>query len=670
MSFSKRSDTAIVCYTKPLDSLKHWNDSFFWVDALVFPLSVPWHTKKTVMRDPSPTVDEFSAKVSDFLATHLALFWKLLKSFLCLVEMDLFAFIRHADPTKVRIDKRQIEEGHVPLLESTRGHVIPLVSRNDKEISMTMLRMLSLINLTRGDVQDVVVGKPKGIRRKRKPAGGASYSDLPPKKLRDDYGTSSDVSAKTAGKSLVGLQGLLECNTLASEVGVTEAVTVPFVTSSVTPTPERKGYVTGHNLRMRNPAKRFFISSDSSHHSSTNVADVELDSIVRPSMPIPLVMTAIVATTVVADTSYVLVLRAANEPFFHTPFRDSASTGEAGQEVAGPSNPARTELSVCRSMVDQLAPPGFFSQFQVATVKAAEAARVNNLDDLKARHLALLGEKGIIERQVATLEFAVFAKEAESASLESKKDNLADQVSSLETICSGLRDQISSYELFKEQYEEVQDEQVKVLSDQVAGLDVELMGMALHLDEEFYPYFLTTIAGRRWIISRGFWLAVMKCLQSLEYVAALGTTIGLAIDKGMQSGLAAGIDHGKARRSLTKKDAFIVDIMSLLHLEGPFTETPEGIKLQPSYEQLFLPIYQTKDNANIKEGASSCRLSLWDIMGPLVEPLSSENLVGEASTSGVPVTVVVTTALSTTFAQTGMLKLMMRNCMLKLLLLS
>ncbi|GKD76690.1 hypothetical protein Tco_1339311, partial [Tanacetum coccineum] len=169
MSFSKRSDTAIVCYTKLLDSLKHWNDSFFWVDALVFPLFVPWHTKKTVTRDPSPTVDEFSAKVSNFLATHLALFWKLLKSFLCLVEMDLFAFIHHADPTKVRIDKRQIEEGHVPLLESTRGHVIPLVSRNDKEISMTMLRMLSLINLTRGDVQDVVVGKPKGIRRKRKP---------------------------------------------------------------------------------------------------------------------------------------------------------------------------------------------------------------------------------------------------------------------------------------------------------------------------------------------------------------------------------------------------------------------------------------------------------------------------------------------------------------------
>ncbi|GKF17950.1 hypothetical protein Tco_0062868, partial [Tanacetum coccineum] len=71
----------------------------------------------------------------------------------------------------------------------------------------------------------------------------------------------------------------------------------------------------------------------------------------------------------------------------------------------------------------------------------------------------------------------------------------------------------------------VQDEQVKILSDKVAGLDVELMGMALHLDEEFYPCFLTTIAGRRWILSCGLKLVVMKCLQSLEYLASLGKAI-------------------------------------------------------------------------------------------------------------------------------------------------
>ncbi|GJU44529.1 hypothetical protein Tco_1201795 [Tanacetum coccineum] len=45
------------------------------------------------------------------------------------------------------------------------------------------------------------------------------------------------------------------------------------------------------------------------------------------------------------------------------------------------------------------------------------------------------------------------------------------------------------------------------------------------------------------------------------------------------------------------------------------------------------------------------RLSFSDVMVPLIEPLSAENLVGEASTSGVPAVVAATTALSTTFVQ-------------------
>ncbi|GKG56134.1 hypothetical protein Tco_0577209, partial [Tanacetum coccineum] len=81
--------------------------------------------------------------------------------------------------------------------------------------------------------------------------------------------------------------------------------------------------------------------------------------------------------------------------------------------------------------------------------------------------------------------------------------------------------------------------QIKVLSDRVAELDMELMRMALHLDEEFYPRYLTTIDGQRWILSRGLRLVVTKCLQSPEYLAALGGVIGCAVDKGIQDGLVA-----------------------------------------------------------------------------------------------------------------------------------
>ncbi|GKF30704.1 hypothetical protein Tco_0100502, partial [Tanacetum coccineum] len=74
--------------------------------------------------------------------------------------------------------------------------------------------------------------------------------------------------------------------------------------------------------------------------------------------------------------------------------------------------------------------------------------------------------------------------------------------------------------------------------------------------EEFYPRYLTTIAGRRWILGRGLKLIVMKCLQSPKYLAALGGVIGRAIDKGMQDGLTAGIDHEKAERGLVDVAAY------------------------------------------------------------------------------------------------------------------
>ncbi|GKE89741.1 hypothetical protein Tco_1567216, partial [Tanacetum coccineum] len=46
-------------------------------------------------------------------------------------------------------------------------------------------------------------------------------------------------------------------------------------------------------------------------------------------------------------------------------------------------------------------------------------------------------------------------------------------------------------------------------------------------------------------------------------------------------------------------------------------------------------------------------LSLTDVMVPLAEPLSSRSLIGEASTSVVPVAAEPVTTLSTTFVSSG-----------------
>ncbi|GJR96473.1 hypothetical protein Tco_0268647 [Tanacetum coccineum] len=77
MSFSKRPGNDTVCYTKPLDSLKNWNDRFFWVDTFACPASFPWNTSKSVPKDPFPKSSEFNAEHYAILVAHPAPFYTL-----------------------------------------------------------------------------------------------------------------------------------------------------------------------------------------------------------------------------------------------------------------------------------------------------------------------------------------------------------------------------------------------------------------------------------------------------------------------------------------------------------------------------------------------------------------------------------------------------------------
>ncbi|GKA27728.1 hypothetical protein Tco_0713896 [Tanacetum coccineum] len=198
----------------------------------------------------------------------------------------------------------------VPLLKATRERVVSLappvpVTATSSEGNMTesIDRLFDegngaekehstgggeYVALTEAIVEPVnedVAEKPRRLKKKRKAARDASGSTLPPKKLREDYGTSG-ASASTGRKSRAAMQSLLDNSKLTTEIGVTAAATVPLVTSYVTPMPERKGgdhtaSISGPNLRTKPAAVRFVISSDSSHHSGTHAMDVEVSSLVR-----------------------------------------------------------------------------------------------------------------------------------------------------------------------------------------------------------------------------------------------------------------------------------------------------------------------------------------------------------------------------------------------------
>ncbi|GJY41848.1 hypothetical protein Tco_0429118 [Tanacetum coccineum] len=603
----------------------------------------------TLVRDPSPTAAEFSAEACYFLTTHPALFRRFPEPFLCLVGLSRYyelddnvypTFLTdageggHADPTKVRIGERQIEEGQVLLLESTKGGVIPLAGGNKQGDQNDNVEDVGPHDLNKEgggaevgdqteesdcveDVQAAVADKPRGTRRKRKASGGASGSNLPPKKLREDHGTSGDASAKYRWE--------VPCRASRSPIPPTPVMTAAIATTAVAGTSSAP--VLGAEMHSEtlqhiyvpkwNVINDFALDDPEVGHSMIDqLAPPRFFSQLRGMDYDQLFAEFNVGT--------------AHQMCLTAKVRQADLLKEKDAQIAN----LKAQLSLKEAEVEE----AICLRSQVFIVEDAKATRISELDSLKERNLALEGEKSTLEGQVMTLESAATSK---SASLESKRDGLVDQVLSLEGTCSSLRDQVSGYELFKEQCDAVQ---VKVLSDRVAELDSELMGMVVHLDEEFYPRLLSTIAGRRWVIGHGLRLEVMKCLQSAEYATALGTATGIAIDKGMQTGLVAGIDHKKAKRSLADVAAYDPSmeakyVSAVLAFQGPFAKTPEETSLSDSLEAVHARFMK------IKEGASSHRLSFSDAMGPLVDPLSSKNLVGEASTSGVPSTVAATTAL-------------------------
>ncbi|GKA68092.1 hypothetical protein Tco_0768009 [Tanacetum coccineum] len=287
------------------------------------------------------------------------------------------------------------------------------------------------------------------------------------------------------------------------------------------------------------------------------------------------------------------------------------------------------------------------SKFEVVEKSLRDEAQV-----LKERNTTLESEKGELEVKVADLAASVKVREQEVTDLDivvtsvrSQNDNLVDQV------CSWDGD-IFHQALRKAVY-------------------TDFVEMALHLEEKFYPHLLTTISGRRWLLTHVMELAIAKCFNSTEYLSTLGAAIGKAIEKGMQDGLSARVTHDAEGRALTdvaaynpsaeadylfalqrlqsvnfsviaelktNKDASIETIMNLLCLEDTLAEKLGLTELQPHVEQLMVPIHHSPDQRVI--GASTLSFSL-----DVSSTKGTSNLISA--------TVDTTMALSVTFTSTS-----------------
>ncbi|GKD97412.1 hypothetical protein Tco_1381309, partial [Tanacetum coccineum] len=724
--------------------------------------------------------------------------------------MDLLSFIRTVDPTKVRTGERQRAEGEPKLLDTTVGHVVPLLpvapARASSELEASGKKLFddggSGSHTERGDsvsgghgvdilqvsetaeivAEDTAPVQPKRQRKRKTVISDAGEPSHPPKKLREDHETST--GPYVAGKSKSTLQRLLVRAVLNPEVGVAALPTLPFITSSVSVTPEledgnQSNFMVGANLQIITAPPRFVISSDSSYHSGANIAKAEVDSFTRASVPL---ITMATTVTFMADPTTTARKRFVEPSIFgggsssgveHTVGGFSGLTGSdfivgGIRTVVSPNtdlqkvyipqwsatNGSRLDdCRTCREMVDEFAPPKFFAsirgmehgqlftefnvraarqmslsaeekdsllkardeeikilkaQLLVKETKAAEAIHLraksskfkvvkkslqDEINSLKERNTALEKEKGVLDVKVADLAATVKVREQEAADSDA-------MVTTVKLQNGRLADQekVAVYENCMSQLEKFPNEQMVVVHEKFNKLDVDFIETCLHFEERLCPHLLTTIVGRRWLLTYDMKLVVFKCLNSPKYLSALGAAISKAIEKGMQDGLAAGITHGHKGRVLTdvvafnpsakddfnfalqevqnvnfsllaelqsNKDASVETIMDLLRLDEALAERLGLNDSQPHVDQLMVLVHHSPDQTvigaralslsldvshgrvqRIRENISNNRSALRDVFVSFSEPLSAAALEGTGGTSSVAPD--ITTALSVT----------------------
>nr|GEX47308.1 nonaspanin [Tanacetum cinerariifolium] len=490
-------------------------------------------------------------------------------------------------------------------------------------------------------------------------AGGVSH---PPKKLKEDHGTSSGTSV--GGKSWSAVHWLLAEAVLKSKVKVEAIPTLPFVTAYVSTTPERE---------------------DGDHTDS--VAKLNLHTI-RALSSIP-IMTTVTTITLTAEPTSVTKEKLVEPSAFGAGFLTVGGTETTGvfSDLTGSDFLVGAIHTIINRDTDlqkvyvpqwsmtngSLLDDGrLFTEFNVGAARqmslgAEVIMRVEYNVKENRRLTSVVERKGelltVKEEEIENLKVRLLLREAEAT----KAILLRVEASNFEAVEKSLWDDTNALR-----------ERNTIIKKERNALDEKLL-------------------------TQGMELAIIKCMNSPEYISALEAAISKAIEKGMQDGLSAGITHGKEGKVLTdvaaynpsaevdyisalqqlqnvnfplltklksNKDASIETVMDILRLEGPFVDKLGLDELQPNVDKLMVPIHHSpnkvvigatalslaldvssirvqKIKENIANHISNCR----DVFVPLAEPFSAMALTGTEGTSdAAAATADATTALSITFA--------------------
>nr|GEW61925.1 hypothetical protein [Tanacetum cinerariifolium] len=469
---------------------------FFWVEAFACPASFPWHTSKSVSRDVIPKSSEFNAEHYAALVAYPTPFHKYLEPFLCLP-----------------------------------------VSQTEKVVA-----------------KDVLLLQPMRQKKRKTVITGASEPSHPSTKLREGHKTLNGASM--GGKSRFTVQRLLARAVRNAEVQGGPIPTLLFVITSVSATSEREGE--GH--------------TDSA----------EVDSFSRPFAPI---ITTAIAVTSIADPAAV-TKETIIKPYLF--FAGSAFGGGTGPAIGGFADLSGSDFLIggIRTVVSldtdlqrvffasiyEMQHGQLFTEFDVGAARqmplSAEVRMHAEYNIRERRRLkSAVEEKDTLlkirEKEIRDLRAQLLVKEAKAA----ETIRLRAEAFQFEVVEKSIRDEVQALTdrnvtlekekgeldvkaadlaaLFKVREQEVANLDVVVtsvklqndnLADQVHKLETSYAGLqekSRHMRTRFYPELLTTIFGRRWLLTYGLELAITKFLNSTEYLSTLKAAIGKVVEKGV-----------------------------------------------------------------------------------------------------------------------------------------
>ncbi|GJU04719.1 hypothetical protein Tco_1121149 [Tanacetum coccineum] len=686
-SFATTSLSAPSCLSKPLDSIKNWADHFFWVDSRVFPISAPLYTGGVLEKDPAPHLTARQEQAVQVLSSNKAPFRRYPECFLALVGLSpYYPFGENTYPAFERPD------------------------RTDMGLPCTYTGLLT-----------------------QKDGSAAVYQAECSGFLR-----SPEVSsAPSAGDNVVAEEDVILVGTYVDLVDSEDNLTVVEKGDSA------------HKHREGQEEKVTPDHSEAPIKLGSSPADVHTQVTVRSSRvadaPVYTAAdtvtssrgkTLVVSTSDVGGSSQPETSEESADSFYETAVLNSEDAKRWYIPRWNITNDSLLDDGFsCRTLVDRVAPPGFFSalrnmdydqlfeEFNVGAArqiclgsevrsrtehelelkeklrakydargvllreKDAEIARLKSLVKEKETESAevlrlrdqvsvLAADKSLLSAEVSALKSAVSQKDTDISLLDSRASYLKSALDDSQAACGEARNLISSlsserdglasevstlhsaFRDFKEKMEAQQEAQAQELYNRVAELEAHVMDVSGRLEGEFYPAYLTALAGRRWLLTHGMELAMVKCLKSPEYQGILGHALGQG--QGIKTAESNYLDAVRALEEAdfplvhllkSKKDSRMDEILDCFLLDGPLANLPEAAHLQPCLEQLSVPIYHADVNAVVGEtslsfallnvytrakGAKRHASALRQLMVYIVShPLSSQNLLGGASTSAV-----------------------------------